>query len=75
MSSRSSIPVSLPSGLVKEIDALVKNGEFSSKSDAIRFGVRLMVMMQKRLRERTEEYMYEDIYSGLKRGGRHVPRH
>lgn len=68
MKDRTSIPVSIPKGLVKQIDHLVEKGIFSSRSDAIRFGVRLVAMIEKRTHERAEEYAYEDIIEGLKRG-------
>ena len=71
---RISIPVSLPRGLVKEIDEMVRRREFSSKSDAIRFGVRLLVMLEKRTHQRAEDYAIEEIVGGLERG-RNVFRH
>lgn len=69
---RESIPVSLPKGLVMEIEEMVKRGEFSSKSEAIRFGTRLLVMLEKRLHERAEDYAYQEIIEGLKRGKKRV---
>jgi len=71
---RQSIPVSLPKGVVKEIDEMVRRGEFSSKSEAIRFGARLLIMLEKRLHQRAEDYAFEDAMEGLKRG-KNVPRH
>lgn len=74
MSDRESIPVSLPKGIVRGIEEMVKRGEFSSKSEAIRFGARLLVMLEKRLHERAEDYALEEVMEGIKRG-RNVPRH
>ncbi len=71
---RISIPVSLPKGLVKEIDEMVKRNDFSSKSDAIRFGVRLLVMLEKRTHQRAEDYAFDEITEGFRRG-RNVSRH
>ena len=65
---RKSIPVSLPYGIVKKLDYLVKKGEFQSRSEALRFGARLLVMLEDRLHKRTEEYAYEEVRAGLKRG-------
>ena len=73
MRERMSMPVSLPIGLARNIDKLVKEGEFSSRSDAIRFGARLLVMLEKRTHARAEDYVYEEINEGIKRGIRHVP--
>ncbi len=68
MKDRESIAVSIPVGLAKELDHLVEVGEFSSKSEAIRFGARLVVILEKRLHERSENYAYDEITQGLKRG-------
>ena len=68
MKKRQSIPVSLPMGLVKKLDNLVESGEFSSRSEAIRFGARLAVMLEDRLHKRAENYAYDEIVQGLKRG-------
>ena len=73
MGERMLIPVSMPKGLTENLDRLVKEGEFSSRSDAIRFGARLVVMMDKRTHERSEDYAYDEIKKGLKRGMRDVP--
>ncbi len=72
MKNRSSIPVSLPYGIVKKLEDLVKKGEFQSKSEALRFGARLLVMLEDRLHKRAENYAYEEITAGLKRGLKHV---
>jgi len=69
-SERKSVPVSLPSELVNELDALVEEGVFSSRSDAIRYGVRLVVREEKqyaRLHERADESAREDIQTRMER--------
>ena len=71
---REVVPVSIPSGLVREIDKMVKEGRFSSRSEAIRFGTRVAVVLEKRLHERSVDYAYEDALEGFRRG-KHVPRH
>ena len=71
-SDRESIPVSLPKGIVKELEKMVRRGEFSSKSEAIRFGARLLIMLERRLHERAEDYAVEDVMEGLERG-KNVP--
>ena len=68
MKKRQSIPVSLPMGLVKGLDNLVESGEFSSRSEVIRFGARLAVMLEERFHKRAENYAYDEIVQGLKRG-------
>lgn len=65
---RISVPISLPFGIVKKLDYLVKKGEFQSRSEALRFGARLLVMLEERLHRRAEDYAYEEITAGLKRG-------
>ena len=75
MSDRMSIPVSLPKGLVDEMNELIGQGKFSSKSDAIRFGVRLLIMLEKRTHMRAEDYAYSEIKERLKRGRKNVSRH
>ena len=37
------VPIRLPEGLVKEIDVLVKKGDYSSRSDVVRDAVRNLV--------------------------------
>jgi len=72
---RESIPVSLPKGLTFEIDKLVEKGLFSSRSEAIRFGARLVVMLEDRMHKRAEDYAYEEFLEGVKRGKRNVLGH
>lgn len=70
MLNRKLVPVSLPGGLAQEIDLLVKEGEFTSRSEALKFGARLVVLMTKRTHERAEDYAYEEVKEGLLRGKR-----
>lgn len=69
---RESVPVSLPKGLTRELDKLVEEGLFNSRSEALRFGARLVVMLEKRLHKRAEDYAYDEIKEGLERGLKHV---
>jgi len=68
-SDRHAVPVSLPPELVNELDALVEEGVFSSRSDALRYGARLIVreQRQRRLHDRTDAEAYEDIQERLER--------
>ena len=68
MKERESVPVSLPKGLARELDKLVEEGLFNSRSEALRFGARLVVVLEKRLHKRAEDYAYEEVKEGLKRG-------
>ncbi len=65
---RVSIPVSLPAGLVEEIDHIVEEKVFSSRSEVLKYGARLAVLYHKRLHQRAEEYGYDEITQGLNRG-------
>lgn len=42
-SDRHSVPVSLPPELVERLDRLVTDGVFGSRSEALRYGARLVV--------------------------------
>ena len=75
MKDRENIPVALPKGLAKSIDEMVEKGLFPSKSEALRFGARLVVMLEKRMHERAEDYAYEEFLEGMKRGKRNVLGH
>lgn len=68
-SERVSMSVSLPRGLVDDLDHLVSDKVFGSRSEALRYGARLTVLFQKRLHFRAEEYGYDEIKRGLRRGG------
>ncbi len=65
---RVSMSVSLPLGLIKEIDHLVDEKIFGSRSEALRYGARLAVMFHQRIHARAEEYAYEDSVNRVKRG-------
>ena len=75
MKDRENIPVALQKGLAKSIDEMVEKGIFSSKSEALRFGARLVVMLEKRMHERAEDYAYEEFLEGVTRGKRNVLGH
>ncbi|QCC47526.1 ribbon-helix-helix domain-containing protein [Halobellus limi] len=66
---RQPVPVSLPPELVRELDELVEEGQFGSRSEALRYGARLVIRedMQKRLHERTSESAKDDIKERLDR--------
>lgn len=66
---RESIPVSLPAGLVRELDKLVEEGKFGSRSEALRYGARLVTREDqfKRLHELTSEKALEDVEERLER--------
>ncbi|UCF08498.1 MAG: CopG family transcriptional regulator [Thermoplasmata archaeon] len=67
---RVSTAVSLPMGLVEEIDQLIEDKVFSSRSEALRYGARLAVLFYKRVHFRAGEYGYEETKRRLKRGKR-----
>lgn len=66
---RKSIPVSLPEGLVDELDELVEEGKFGSRSEALRYGARLVAReaQQKRLHQRTSDAAEGEIDERLER--------
>ncbi len=64
---RRSVPVSLPPELVNELDSLVEEGVFGSRSEALRYGARLVVREQIRLHEQTDAKTREDIRERLAR--------
>lgn len=68
-SDRKSVPVSLPPELVNELDALVEEGVFSSRSEALRYGARLIVReeRQARLHDLTDEQARNDVRERLER--------
>jgi Arc/MetJ-type ribon-helix-helix transcriptional regulator len=68
-SDRQSVPVSLPSELVARLDRLVEEGVFSSRSEALRYGARLVVREEhlERLHERTDSSAREDVEERLDR--------
>lgn len=68
-SERKSVPVSLPSELVERLDALVEDGVFGSRSEALRYGARLVVREERleRVHEQTAERAREDVKERLER--------
>lgn len=66
---RKSVPVSLPPELVKELDTLVEEGVFSSRSEALRYGARLIVREERQiqLHERTDAEARDDVRERLER--------
>ena len=68
-SDRQSVPVSLPSELVARLDKLVEEGVFGSRSEALRYGARLVVREEasKRLHELTERSARKDVAERLDR--------
>lgn len=62
------VPVALPKGLTQEIDELVEEGQFGSRADALKFGARLVLLVQKRTHDRAEHYAYHEIKDGIQRG-------
>ncbi|RQH00426.1 ribbon-helix-helix domain-containing protein [Natrarchaeobius oligotrophus] len=66
---RKSIPVSLPEGLVDELDELVEEGKFGSRSEALRYGARLVAReaQQKRMHDRRANAAEQDIEDRLER--------
>ncbi|UCE38321.1 MAG: CopG family transcriptional regulator [Thermoplasmata archaeon] len=67
---RVSTAVSLPIGLANEIDQLIEEKVFSSRSEALRYGARLAVLFYNRVHFRAEEYGYEETKRRLRRGKR-----
>ena len=68
-SGRRSVPVSLPSELVEELDRLVEEGKFGSRSEALRYGARLVTHEEatKRLHELTQQRARQQVRERLDR--------
>lgn len=68
-SDRQSVPVSLPSELVARLDRLVEAGVYSSRSEALRYGARLVVREEtrERLHEIADRSAREDVEERLDR--------
>lgn len=66
---RESVPVSLPSELVRELDELVEEEVFSSRSEALRYGARLVVREERlaRLHQSTDQRAREDVRERMDR--------
>ena len=68
-SDRQSVPVSLPTELVDRLDRLVDDGVFSSRSDALRYGARVVVREERRqrLHEQADSEARADVAERLER--------
>ena len=68
-SDRPSVPVSLPPGLVDRLDGLVEDGVFGSRSEALRYGARLVVREAHlgRLHERADGEARKNVEERLDR--------
>ena len=68
-SDRQSVPVSLPTELVDRLDRLVEDGVFGSRSEALRYGARLVVREEtlERLHEQTDSNAQSDTEERLDR--------
>lgn len=68
-SDRKSVPVSLPAELADRLDALVEDGVFGSRSEALRYGARLVVREEslERAHDQTAERAREDVRERLER--------
>lgn len=68
-SDRQSVPVSLPPELVERLDALVEDGVFGSRSEALRYGARLVVREERleRVHELAGERARNDVAERLDR--------
>lgn len=66
---RRSVPVSLPPELVTRLDRLVEDGVFGSRSEALRYGARLVVRKEhlERLHERADSEARDDVEERLDR--------
>jgi|GEM_PF-2555456 len=65
---RESVPVSLPETLVDRLDELVEAGVFGSRSEALRYGARLVVREEQKYRELEPEKPVDDVPPGRSRG-------
>lgn len=68
-SERKSVPVSLPPELVEELDRLVEAGKFGSRSEALRYGARLVTHQEatKRLHDLTQLAARDQVEDRLAR--------
>jgi len=65
---RQSVTVSLPSELVERLDRLVDDGVFSSRSDALRSGARVVVREERRrIHQQADDEAREDVAERLER--------
>lgn len=63
------VPVSLPPELVDRLDRLVEDGVFGSRSEALRYGARIVVREERleRLHEQTDSKARRDVEERLDR--------
>jgi len=68
-SERQSVPVSLPPELVARLDRLVEDDVFGSRSEALRYGARLVVREEhlERLHEQADSDARNDVEERLDR--------
>lgn len=69
-SDRDSVPVSLPPAVTRRLDELVERGVFGSRSEALRYGARLVIREERtrtRLHEFSDERAREDVEERLER--------
>ena len=68
-SDRQSVPVSLPPELVERLDGLVEDGIFGSRSEALRYGARLVVREEQleRLHEQADRSARDEVKERLDR--------
>lgn len=68
-SDRQSVPVSLPPELVDRLDRLVEDGAFGSRSEALRYGARLVVREEhlERLHTHADSEARKDVEERLDR--------
>jgi antitoxin ParD1/3/4 len=68
-SDRQSVPVFLPPELVDRLDRLVEDGVFGFRSEALRYGARIVVREEhlERLYEQTDRKARKDVEDRLDR--------
>jgi|JXWS01.1.fsa_nt_gb Arc/MetJ-type ribon-helix-helix transcriptional regulator len=66
---REPVSVSLPTELFERLDRLVDDGVFNSRSDALRYGARVVVREERRqrLHEQADAEAREDVAERLER--------
>ena len=70
MKEKEVIRVALPKRLAEKIDELIKENHFTSRAEAVRYGLGLAILFEyRRLHQRAEDYAYQHIVEGIKRGG------
>ena len=69
------VPITMPVGLTEELDELIKAGKYTSRSEALRYAARLLLMLERSTNQKAEHYAYHEIVEGFRRGVTYVPRH